>query len=166
MKALPPMNDIPLWAWGAFVVKMNEALGWCAVWFSLAIGFNGSIWWRLGGPSALEWSTGVFGAFLVLTGIKMALPKKKEFEPEKNVVVRLFRRFYPATTQYDDGRFLAFGLAAILVFIGSKMLLTSIDVNIPIGLSLSVIGSVLAISVIASLAISPVSEREAAVAKE
>jgi hypothetical protein len=42
----------------------------------------------------------------------------------------------------------------------------TIDVHIPIGLSLGVIASVLAVSVIASLAINPASEREAAVAEE
>jgi tellurite resistance protein TerC len=63
-------------------------------------------------------------------------------------------------------RYLAFGLAVILVFIGSKMLLTSIDVHIPIGLSLGIIATVLAVSVVASLAISPASESEPAVADE
>jgi tellurite resistance protein TerC len=321
MTALEPAKSLPLWAWGGFLlfiatmlaldlgvfrkksneIKMKEALVWCGVWFSLAMGFNGVIWWWLGSQSALEWSTGylvelclsvdnvfvfiliftyfkvpaqhqhrvlfwgivgaalmrfgfilagvgllerfhwliyVFGAFLVFTGIKMVLPKKEEFDPEKNIAVRLFRRFYPVTSDYDQGRFftqangrraatplflvlliiettdvafaldsipavlaitsnafivftsnifailglrslyfalrgvmglfryLAFGLAAILVFIGSKMLLTSIHVHIPIGLSLGVIASVLAVSVIASLAISPASEPDAAVAEE
>jgi hypothetical protein len=46
------------------------------------------------------------------------------------------------------------------------MLLTSIGVHIPIGFSLGAIVSVLAVSVIASLAISPASEREAAVAEK
>jgi hypothetical protein len=45
------------------------------------------------------------------------------------------------------------------------MLLTSIGVHIPIGFSLGVIASVLAVSVIASLTISPASEGEAAVAE-
>ena len=39
-------------------IKMKEALIWCAVWFSLAMGFNGLVWWWLGSRSALEWSTG------------------------------------------------------------------------------------------------------------
>jgi hypothetical protein len=45
-------------------------------------------------------------------------------------------------------------------------LLTSIDVHIPIGLSLGIIATVLAVSVVASLAISPASESEPAVADE
>ena len=62
----------------------------------------------LAGVGLLErfhWLIYVFGAFLVLTGIKMALPKKEEFEPERNVAVRLFRRLYPVTSHYDQGRF-------------------------------------------------------------
>jgi hypothetical protein len=78
MTALEHAKSLPLWAWGGFVVlivallaldlgvfrrksrevKMKEALVWCAVWFSLAMGFNGLIWWWLGSQSALEWSTG------------------------------------------------------------------------------------------------------------
>jgi hypothetical protein len=62
-------------------------------------------------------------------------------------------------------RYLAFGLAVIFVFIRSKMLLTSIDVHIPIGISLGIIASVLPVSVIASLATTPASEQDAAVAE-
>ena len=160
------MNALPLWAWGAFLlfivamlaldlgvfhrkshdIKMKEALGWCGVWFTLAMIFNGIVWKWLGPKSALEFFTGylieiclsvdnvfvfivvftyfkvpprhqhrvlfwgivgaavmrllfifagisllerfhwliyVFGAFLVITGIKMALPKKEELDPER-----------------------------------------------------------------------------------
>lgn len=184
------MNVLPLWAWGAFLlfivamlaldlgifhrkshdIKMKEALSWCAVWFTLAMIFNGIVWWWLGRQPALEFFTGylveiclsidnvfvfimvftyfkvparhqhrvlfwgivgaaimrfafilagvsllerfhwliyVFGAFLVITGIKMALPKKEELDPEKNVAVRLFRKFFPVTPTYVEGRFFA-----------------------------------------------------------
>jgi predicted tellurium resistance membrane protein TerC len=63
-------------------------------------------------------------------------------------------------------RYLGFGLAVILVFIGSKMLLTSVHVHIPIGLSLGVIAVVLLGSVLASLAITPIPKGEAASAQE
>jgi len=49
-------------------------------------------------------------------------------------------------------RFLSTGLAVILIFIGVKMLISR-WVEIPIGLSLGVIGAVLAASVLASLLI-------------
>ncbi len=302
------MDTLPLWAWGAFLlfvaamlaldlgvfhrksheVKTKEALGWCAVWFSLAMTFNGIVWWWLGPQPALEFATGylveiclsidnvfvfimvftyfkvpprhqhrvlfwgilgaavmrfvfilagiellqrfhwliyVFGVFLVITGIKMALPKKEDIDPEKNIAVRIFRKFFPVTPQYVDGRFfvhqhgrrmatplfvvllviettdvafaldsipavlaitndafivftsnifailglrslyfalsgvmklfryIGLGLSVILVFIGVKMLLTSIDVHVPIGWSLGTIAMTLAASVAASLLI-------------
>jgi tellurite resistance protein TerC len=52
-----------------------------------------------------HWIIYVFGAFLVLTGIKMALAKDKEIHPERNPVLRLFRRWMPVTEQYEGDRF-------------------------------------------------------------
>ncbi len=52
-----------------------------------------------------HWIIYVFGAFLILTGIKMALEKDKEVHPEKNPVLRLFRRFAPVTEQYEGTHF-------------------------------------------------------------
>jgi hypothetical protein len=46
------------------------------------------------------WMVLVFGGFLILTGIKMALQKDKKLEPEKNPVLRLFKRFVPVTSEY------------------------------------------------------------------
>jgi tellurite resistance protein TerC len=49
----------------------------------------------------------VFGAFLVYTGIKLALPKKEGegFDPEKNVAVRVARKLVPVTKQFEGGHF-------------------------------------------------------------
>ncbi len=52
-----------------------------------------------------KWIIYVFGAFLVYTGIKMATHDEKEIHPEKNVVIRLFRKFMPVTGNYVDGKF-------------------------------------------------------------
>mgnify|MGYP002132099457 CR=1 FL=1 len=43
--------------------------------------------------NSFSWVFYIFGAFLVYTGIKMAIPSKEEAEvdPEHNVAVRLFR---------------------------------------------------------------------------
>jgi tellurite resistance protein TerC len=51
----------------------------------------------------------LFGAFLVYTGVKMALPKKAddEIDPEHNVAVRLFRRFFPVGPDFAGGHFFA-----------------------------------------------------------
>lgn len=181
---------LPWWAWAGFFtfisamlaldlgvlqreaheVKMKEALGWCAVWFSLALAFNGLIWWWRGPAPAQEflaaylvelclsvdnvfvfilvfayfkvapryqhrvlfwgilgavimravfilvgvsviarfhWILYIFGAFLVYTGIKMALPSKEEVDvnPEHNFAVRLFRRFFPVSDKTHGGDF-------------------------------------------------------------
>jgi len=52
-----------------------------------------------------HWVIYVFGAFLVITGIKMALTKDKEIHPERNPVLRLFRRWVPVTEEYAGSRF-------------------------------------------------------------
>jgi tellurite resistance protein TerC len=187
LEALPPL---PAWAWLAFFgfitamlaldlgvfqrsaheVKMKEALRWCVVWFTLALAFNGLIWWWRGPVPAQEflaaylvelclsidnvfvfilvfsyfkvaprwqhrvlfwgiigavvmravfilvgvsvlarfhWIIYIFGAFLVYTGIKMALPGKEEVDvnPDHNIAVRLFRRFFPVAPNNDHGHF-------------------------------------------------------------
>ncbi|MBX3375866.1 MAG: TerC family protein [Phycisphaeraceae bacterium] len=52
-----------------------------------------------------SWIIYVFGGFLILTALKMALIKSHGIDPEKNPLVRLVRRIYPVTTQYDGQRF-------------------------------------------------------------
>lgn len=45
------------------------------------------------------WIMYVFGAFLIYTGIHMAFKKedKNEFDPNKNIVIKIFRKFMPVT---------------------------------------------------------------------
>lgn len=53
-----------------------------------------------------HWVLYIFGIFLIITGAKMAFQKEDdEIEPEKNPVVRLFKRFYPVTSDYGEGKF-------------------------------------------------------------
>lgn len=164
----------------------------------------------------------IFGAFLVVTGVKMALHDNAELHPEKNPLVRLARKIFRVTEAYEGqaffvrragrlfatplflvllvvesmdlvfavdsvpaifavtadpflvytsnvfailglrslyfllagimGRFvyLKLGLSVILVFVGLKMALVEL-VKVPVGISLGVIGLVLAVSVVASL---------------
>jgi len=54
-----------------------------------------------------HWIVYVFGAFLILTGIRMALQKDRKINPEKNPVLRLFRRWVPVTEDYVEDRFFA-----------------------------------------------------------
>jgi len=164
----------------------------------------------------------LFGGFLVLTGIKMALEKDKELHPEKNPALRLFRRLMPVTEHYEEDHFfvrrgatlfatplfvvvllvettdlifavdsvpavlaitldpfivytsnvfailglrslyfalagvmqmfnhLHYGLSAILVFVGAKMLLADVY-HVPIGAALGVVAGLLLLSIVASI---------------
>ena len=168
------------------------------------------------------WILYVFGAFLIVTGIKMAWFSEHDPNLEKNPFVRWLRNHYPVTEKLEGERFfvmrdgvrmmtplflalvlveisdvifavdsipavfaittdpfivltsnlfailglramyflladlgdrfelLKYGLAAILVFIGTKMLIVD-WVKIPVLVSLSVVATILACSVFASL---------------
>jgi tellurite resistance protein TerC len=52
-----------------------------------------------------HWIIYVFGAVLIGSGIKMGLEKHKEVHPEKNPVLRLFRRLMPVASDYTGDRF-------------------------------------------------------------
>lgn len=175
-----------------------------------------------------HWVIYVFGAFLIFTGIKLALEKNKELHPEHNPALTLLKRVMPITAQYHDARFfvraagrlvatplfvvllvvettdvifavdsipailaisldplivyssnafailglrslyfalaglmqlfhfLHYGLSAILIFVGLKMLLADFY-NIPIGIALGVIASILGVSIWASIRWKPAS---------
>jgi tellurite resistance protein TerC len=169
-----------------------------------------------------EWIIYLFGALLVITGIRMAVKQDEEFDGEQNPVVKFVRRFLPVTSEYHGKHFfveqngkrfatplllvlvlveatdlifaidsipaifgitrdpflvftsnifavmglrslffllasvvtkfhlLKYGLAVILTFVGTKMLLEH-WIHIPIMLSLGIVLAVLAVSIIASL---------------
>jgi tellurite resistance protein TerC len=173
--------------------------------------------------SRIEWSMYVLGAFLIFTGIKLFFAGDEDkIDPEKNIMLRLTKRFLPVTPTMhgkhffvlENGRrvatplfvalvvvettdimfavdsvpaalaitqdrfilytsnvfaicglrslyfavagiikylhYLQHGLSLILVFIGLKMVLAH-HYPIPIKFSLSVVGGVLAVSVLASV---------------
>lgn len=176
--------------------------------------------------SNFHWMMYVFGAFLIVTGIKMYRQGNEKIEPEKNPVVILFERFVPMVKRYEGQNFfckengkrhatllmlilivvettdvffavdsipaifaitqdpfivytsnvfailglrtlyfmlagvmemflyLKVGLSFVLVFVGAKMMLVDIY-KISIGVSLAVIGGVLALSILASWAFPP-----------
>ena len=169
-----------------------------------------------------HWVIYIFGAFLIFTGIRMAIHRNEEMHPEQNPVVKLLRRVMPVTDNYEGDRFfirragrlmatplflvllivestdlvfavdsipaifavtndpfivytsnvfailglrslyfllagvvdkfhyLKLGLSVVLTFVGTKMVIVDIY-KIPVGLSLGVIASILAIAVVASL---------------
>jgi tellurite resistance protein TerC len=52
-----------------------------------------------------HWIIYVFGAFLVVTGIRMATQREHDIEPESNPVIRLLRRFMRMTPVYHGQKF-------------------------------------------------------------
>ncbi|MCC7292868.1 MAG: TerC family protein [Phycisphaerales bacterium] len=52
------------------------------------------------------WITYVFGGFLILTGVKMALVKGEGVHPERNILVRAVRAVWPVSPHYDGQRFM------------------------------------------------------------
>src|SRR3954454_18552110 len=60
------------------------------------------------GAALLERFHGViylFGGFLVLTGIRMLFQKEQSVHPERNPVLRVFRRLVPSVPEYHGPRF-------------------------------------------------------------
>lgn len=47
----------------------------------------------------------LFGAILIYSGYQMAFGQEKEIHPEQNKVLRLFKRFYKVTTDYQGNHF-------------------------------------------------------------
>jgi len=92
-----------------------------------------------------HWVIYVFGAFLVLTGIKMALQKEKEIHPERNPLLRLFRKFMPVADHYEGarffirrgGRFFATPLFIVLLVIETTDVVFAVD-SIPAILGITV----------------------------
>ncbi len=52
-----------------------------------------------------DWIVYVFGAFLILTAIRMLFSKHEEIHPDKNPLVRLARKVYPVTAEFDGAKF-------------------------------------------------------------
>jgi tellurite resistance protein TerC len=90
------------------------------------------------GASLLDqfhWMIYVFGAFLVITGIRMARSNDEHVDPGKNPVLRAFRRFVPLTDELrgerffvkESGRRLATPLLAVLVVVETTDIIFAID---------------------------------------
>lgn len=189
------------------VVKIKEALGWTAVWVTLALLFGAGVWHYKGSQSGLEFLTGyvielslsvdnlfvfllvfayfkvpteyqhkvlfwgilgalamrlvfigagialierfhwilyIFGAILVISGVKMCLEKDKEVHPEKNPILRWMNALIPMTKHYDGGKFFtridgkrhATPLFAVLIAIETTDLVFAVD-SVPAVLAIS-----------------------------
>lgn len=67
-----------------------------------------------------HWVILIFGAFLVFTGIKMAFHKEEKIEPDKNPIVKFFKKIIPVTAEYEKNKFFvkkSTGLLATPLFI-------------------------------------------------
>ncbi|MDP6822507.1 MAG: TerC family protein [Dehalococcoidia bacterium] len=61
------------------------------------------------------WLIFIFGGFLVLTGIRLAIRKEGEVDPARNPVMRLARKFLPVTSEYDGQKFFTRRNGALVV---------------------------------------------------
>lgn len=81
------------------------------------------------------WILYLFGAFLILTGIKMAVKKEEKVDPEANPFVRWFKRFMPVTSDFRGDKFLvrengvrlATPLLVVLVCVEATDLVFAVD---------------------------------------
>jgi tellurite resistance protein TerC len=95
----------------------------------------GFIWLGAALLERFHWVLYVFGAILVLTGVKLLVQRGEAYEPEKNPVVRLFRRVVPMTeelhgsklTVVQNGKRLATPLLLVLVVIEATDLVFAVD---------------------------------------
>jgi tellurite resistance protein TerC len=83
---------------------------------------------------SFHWIIYVFGAFLVYSGIKLFFQNEAEIHPEKNPVLRLFRRLVPVTKDYVDNKFFvrspglyATPLFVVLLVVETTDLLFAVD---------------------------------------
>ena len=92
----------------------------------------------VGGAALLEafhWLVYVFGALLVLTGVRMALDRHDEVHPERNPVLRLAQQFIPIMSEYRDqryfvrdaGRVMATPLFAVLLAVETTDVIFAVD---------------------------------------
>lgn len=86
----------------------------------------------------------IFGAFLVITGIKMAFHDDNEIEPEKNPLLKYFRKIMPVTENYEKdkffvkrlGKYFATPMFVVLLVVESTDVLFAVD-SIPAVLAIT-----------------------------
>jgi tellurite resistance protein TerC len=82
-----------------------------------------------------QWILYVFGAMLVITGVRMLFKQDEEFEGEKNRIVRLVRKRVPMTMDYHgsqffvrlDGKSVATPMFLVLVLVEFTDLIFAVD---------------------------------------
>ena len=82
-----------------------------------------------------HWVIYLFGAFLIFTGIRMALHRDAEVHPERNPLIRFVRRVLPVTADYEGkhffvrrgGALMATPLFVVLLMVESTDLVFAVD---------------------------------------
>ena len=83
-----------------------------------------------------HWIIYVFGAIIIISGIKMLFQKDKKIEPDKNPIIRLIKRLIPVTKSYYGDKFFikirkgvwaATPLFIVLVFVEITDLIFAVD---------------------------------------
>jgi len=101
----------------------------------------------LAGVALLErfqWLVYVFGAILIVSGVRLWVEKDKQIDPGKNPVIRLFRRLVPTLSRYRGeqffvrkrGRLWATPLVVVLLVVETTDLLFAVD-SIPAVLAIT-----------------------------
>jgi tellurite resistance protein TerC len=88
--AIPPQYQHRVLFWGILGALMMRGL------------FIGVGAWLI---AQFTWILYVFGAFLIVTGLKMAIREDEEFDAAQNPIMRAARRFLRVTNQYDGQKF-------------------------------------------------------------
>jgi tellurite resistance protein TerC len=91
-----------------------------------------------------DWVLYVFGAFLIITAVRIARHSEAEVHPDHNPILRLVRRVVPSTNRYDgqklftkeNGKRLATPLFAVLVLVETTDVVFAVD-SIPAILAVS-----------------------------
>jgi len=84
---------------------------------------------------SFHWIIYVFGALLVVTGVRMATRRHEEVHPERNPILRLVRRLIPMLPEYrgqkffirEGGRLWATPLLAVLIVVETTDVIFAID---------------------------------------
>lgn len=82
-----------------------------------------------------HWLLYLLGAFLVITGMRMLFGGEGKVEPERNPVLRLARKFFPISNEFDgqrfvttvDGRRMLTPMALVLIMVETTDLVFALD---------------------------------------
>ncbi len=82
-----------------------------------------------------NWVLYLFGAFLIFAGVKMLFDQKEQVRLEKNLLLRLVRRFFPVAPEFDgakfltrlDARLMLTPLALVLIVVETSDLIFAVD---------------------------------------